>query len=54
MFSRGPTVEGTLRTSRKTYAREVIQVVEKALMCAKTELSMAFDNSNLEGVKVSP
>lgn len=47
MILGGPTAGN----SRKAYAREVMQVVGETPICAKTKIAMAFDDSDLEGVK---
>ncbi|KAK1369416.1 hypothetical protein POM88_035508 [Heracleum sosnowskyi] len=51
MIFGGPTAAGPSRNSRKAYAREVMTVVGEAPKRAKTEVSLNFDDSDLEGVK---
>ncbi|KAK1361041.1 hypothetical protein POM88_045515 [Heracleum sosnowskyi] len=51
MIFGGPTAAGSSRNSRKAYAREVMTVVGEAPKRARTEVSIGFDDSNLEGVK---
>ena len=51
MISGGPTAAGATRNSRKAYAREVMHIVGEAPKCAKIEMTIGFDDSDLEGVK---
>ncbi|KAK1393811.1 hypothetical protein POM88_012867 [Heracleum sosnowskyi] len=51
MISGGPTTAETTRNSHKAYAREVMHIVGEAPMRAKTEMSIGFDDLDLEGVK---
>lgn len=41
------------RNSRKAHAHEVMHIVGEAPRIAKTEISLAIDYSDLEGVKFS-
>lgn len=50
MISEGTTIVGSSRNSRKAYARVVILIVGEAPKRAKTEIVLAFDDSDLEGV----
>ncbi|KAL8134681.1 hypothetical protein AgCh_009636 [Apium graveolens] len=47
----GPTAAGLSKNSRKAYTREVMHIVGEAPKRAKTEVTLAFDDSDLEGVK---
>ncbi|KAL8147772.1 hypothetical protein AgCh_005188 [Apium graveolens] len=47
----GPTAIGLSKNSRKAYAREVMHIVGEAPKRARTEVTMSFDDSDLEGVK---
>jgi hypothetical protein len=51
MISGGPTAAGTTKSSRKAYAREVMNIDGEAPKRARTELTIGFDDSDLEGVK---
>ncbi|KAK1403967.1 hypothetical protein POM88_003572 [Heracleum sosnowskyi] len=51
MIFGGPTDAGSSRNSRKAYARKVMTVVGEAPKRARTEISIGFDDSDLEGVK---
>ena len=51
MINVGPTTTGSSRNSRKTYAREVMSIIGEAPKRARTEVSLTFDDSDLEGVK---
>ena len=51
MISGGPTTDGTLKNSRKAYAREVLQVVGGPSQKSRTEATISFNDNNLEGVK---
>ncbi|KAL8108705.1 hypothetical protein AgCh_008657 [Apium graveolens] len=47
----GPTAAGLSKNSRKAYTREVMHIVGEAPKRARTEVTLAFDDSDLEGVK---
>ncbi|KAL8154881.1 hypothetical protein AgCh_000290 [Apium graveolens] len=47
----GPTAAGLSKNSRKAYIREVMHIVGEAPKRARTEVTLAFDDSDLEGVK---
>ncbi|KAL8154930.1 hypothetical protein AgCh_000334 [Apium graveolens] len=47
----GPTAAGLSKNSRKAYTREVMHIVGEAPKRARTRVTMAFDDSDLEGVK---
>ncbi|KAL8155150.1 hypothetical protein AgCh_000513 [Apium graveolens] len=47
----GPTAAGLSKNSRKAYTREVMHIVGEAPKRARTGVTMAFDDSDLEGVK---
>ena len=51
MISRWPTTAGTLKNSRKAYAREVLQVVGGPPKKVRTEAIITFHDNDLEGVK---
>lgn len=51
MILRDSIIVGTSRNSSKAYAKEVMQVVKEAPKCAKTDITMTFDDSDLERVK---
>lgn len=51
MIFEEPTAAGSSRKSRKAYTREVMHIVGEAPKRAKTETMLAFDDSELEGVK---
>ena len=51
MISGGPTMDGTLKNSRKAYAWEVLQVVGGPSQKARTEATISFKDNNLENVK---
>ena len=51
MIFGGPTAVGTTKNSRKAYVREVMHIVGEPSKRAKTEVSISFDDSDLEGVK---
>ena len=51
MIFGGPTAAGTSKNSRKAYAREVMHIVGEAPKRARTEVSLMFDDTDLEGVK---
>ena len=51
MIFGGPTAAGTSSNSRKAYAREVMTIVGEAPKRARVEASIAFDDSDLKGVK---
>ena len=51
MIYGGPTTAGSSRNSRKAYVREVMSIVGEAPKRARTEVQLAFDDSDLEGVK---
>lgn len=52
MIFGGSTAACTLRNSSKSYAREVIHIVGEAPKRAIVEAIIAFDYSDLEGVKI--
>ena len=47
----GPTAAGLSKNSRKAYTREVMHIVGEAPKRARTGVTMAFDDYDLEGVK---
>ncbi|KAL8109295.1 hypothetical protein AgCh_025408 [Apium graveolens] len=47
----GPTAVELSRNSKKAYTREVMHIVGEAPKRARTGVTMAFDDSDLEGVK---
>ncbi|KAL8115462.1 hypothetical protein AgCh_022089 [Apium graveolens] len=47
----GPTAAGLSKNSRKAYTREVMHIVGEAPKRARTEVTLAFDDFDLEGVK---
>ncbi|XP_074347332.1 uncharacterized protein LOC141686181 [Apium graveolens] len=51
MISGGPICVGTIKNSRKAYAREVMNIVRKAPKRAKTMMTLEFGVSDLEGLK---
>ncbi|XP_074337012.1 uncharacterized protein LOC141674188 [Apium graveolens] len=51
MISRGPTVAGTTRNSRKAYAREVMSIVGEPTKRFKLEIMLIFGDPDLEGLK---
>ena len=51
MIFGGPTAAGTSKNSRKAYAREFMHIVGEAPKKARTEVSLMFDDTDLEGVK---
>ncbi|XP_063938095.1 uncharacterized protein LOC135147955 [Daucus carota subsp. sativus] len=51
MISGGPTAAGLSSNSRKAYAREVMCIIGEPPKRAKTEITLTFDDSDLEGVK---
>ncbi|XP_074377772.1 uncharacterized protein LOC141719296 [Apium graveolens] len=51
MIFGGPTTAGTTKNSKKAYAREVMHIVGEPSKRARTEVSISFDDSDLEEVK---
>ncbi|XP_074346953.1 uncharacterized protein LOC141685768 [Apium graveolens] len=51
MISGGPTTAGTLRNSRKAYAREVMSIVGEPSKRSKSEMTLEFGDPDLEGLK---
>lgn len=51
MIFGGPTTIGTLKNSRKAYARDVMHIIREAPKLSKTEVIVAFDDSDLEDMK---
>ena len=51
MIYSGPTAAGTTKNSRKAYAREVMHIIGEPSKRARTEASLSFNDSDLEGVK---
>ena len=50
-ISGGPTAAGNTKNSRKAYAREVMHIIGEAPKRARIEVSISFDDSDLEGIK---
>ncbi|XP_074342642.1 uncharacterized protein LOC141680269 [Apium graveolens] len=51
MISGGPTTTGTIRNSRKVYAREVMCIVGEPSKRSKSEMTFEFGDPDLEGLK---
>ncbi|XP_074374282.1 uncharacterized protein LOC141714677 [Apium graveolens] len=51
MISGGPTTTGTVRNSRKAYAREVMSIVGEPSKRSKSEMTLEFGDPDLETLK---
>lgn len=51
MIFGGPTTAGTSSNSRNAYAREVMHIVGETPKRAKVEITITFEDSDLEGIK---
>ncbi|XP_074337390.1 uncharacterized protein LOC141674578 [Apium graveolens] len=51
MISGGPTAAGTIRNSRKAYAREMMSIVGEPSKRSKSEITLKFGDPDLEGLK---